>query len=213
MWLLGWLTFVTLNQEPHNPIGGASLLRFNEKAQCLGPAYSCQLSVHISLGCSNALKEEHRYTHAHTLESMLLLIVCSKHLLRLLWCAERALLHACRHLGIQVYYVSVWPHFLRLLRCAEQIFEIHSFGSHFLIPIQFSNVYTAYISCLSTQGGVWICSENLTYIFTRFQIRPRMHTQTTKAFMHDSRMLIHIIASHMNCMKAGFAELCTMLMR
>lgn len=77
MWLLGWLTFVTLNQEPHNPIGGASLLRFNEKAQCLGPAYSRPLSVHISLGCSNALKEEHRYTHAHTLESMLLLIVCS----------------------------------------------------------------------------------------------------------------------------------------
>ena len=162
------------------------------------------------LKCAERRAPLHTCTHlgVHALTHRLF-----KHLLRLLWCAERALLHACRHLGIQVYYVSVWPHFLRLLRCAQQIFEIHSFGSHFLIPIQFSNVYTAYISCLSTQGGVWICSENLTYIFTRFQIRPRMHTQNTKAFMHDSRMLIHIIASHMNCMKAGFAELCTMLMR
>jgi len=137
------------------------------------------LLVHIVLLRLLSALNEYHYIHAHILVSIHLFFVCAHRFAQAAQCAERVPLHTCTHLGEHSLILRMCTSFcsghLAVLRESWNPCTRVSACSHFPGTIQFLNMPIAHTSSSSRQRGVSICSEGLTYMCTRFQIRPRMH--------------------------------------
>ena len=101
---------------------------------------------HICSGCADVLKEEHCHTHAHILESIYLCFCLATFPQAADMCRQKSgvsHLHTCRN---PCFLVLLLDHIFS--GCPDALlWNPFILCSHFLRPIQFGNMYTAYTSC------------------------------------------------------------------
>ena len=176
--LVRWLMLSSGIKRLTYPIGEDSLLSFSEKAQSYLSALLGANILTLSTFFLGLLVcvERRAPLHTHTiLESMHSFFVCSN---ICSGCLD-ALKEHCTHLESVFTHASVWPQFLRLLRCAERILGIHSVYLRVLRPIRFEYVNSLHKLFVNTEWCIHMFHGLLdSHMHTLSNTSTHAHAQT-----------------------------------